>query len=324
MKKPTRWVLALLAGGAWPTAALAEHAAPLHIRNLNPLVAVFGLPSWDTFVAGQELRATVEVANHYRLSLRGEDLLILDGETVRTTVGFSHGFDSGWSVGAELPYYRLGGGVLDDVIDGWHSAFAMPDGGRNNRPEGQLLFRLADADGEFLAIDRAQSGSGDLQLKVARALGPARQFVVQASVKVPTGDPDSLAGSGSADWALTLLRARPLLERRRPASYFWGVGVIRAGEPESIRFVAEEWAYTAVLGGSWQPWPKFGLKAQLDWHSPFFDTPLEELGEGAIQASFGAWREVGRRGLVEIAVVEDLEVSTAPDVVLQVAARWRW
>ena len=27
---------------------------------------------------------------------------------------------------------------------------------------------------------------------------------------------------------------------------------------------------------------------------------------------------------LEFAIVEDLEVSTAPDVVIQIAARWQW
>jgi hypothetical protein len=121
-----------------------------------------------------------------------------------------------------------------------------------------------------------------------------------------------------------LLRSQPLLGRRKPAGYFWGLGVVRVGDPERIRFAAESLAYTAIVGGTWQPWPKFGLKAQLDLHQPFYDTPLEEIGESAIQASLGAWRHFGPRGRLDFAIVEDLEVSTAPDVVLQVAAQWQW
>ena len=45
-----------------------------------------------------------------------------------------------------------------------------------------------------------------------------------------------LAGSGSTDWSLTLLRTRPLLARRRAAGYYWGVGFMRAGDPELIDF----------------------------------------------------------------------------------------
>ena len=52
----------------------------------------------------------------------------------------------------------------------------------------------------------SQSGIGDAQVKFARLIGRDQGFVVQASVKLPTGDEDALFGSGSGDWALTLLQ----------------------------------------------------------------------------------------------------------------------
>ncbi len=301
----------------------AQLAEPVHVRNLNPLVAVFGLPAWDIVPIGTKLGVTGEVANHYRFSLRGGERLMLDGETLRTTVSLTHGFASGWSLGVDVPYYRVGGGVLDDVIDGWHSAFGLPDGGRNVRPEGQLLYAFGRPTPSF-TLTEAQSGIGDVQLKFARLIGSDQQFVVQASVKLPTGDEEALFGSGSGDWALTLLKTEPLLARKRAAGYFWGVGLVRAGDPHRIDFDSHTWVPTGIVGGSWQVLPKFGLKGQIDVHGAFFDSPLEEIGETAIQATLSAWRRTGERGMLEFAVVEDLAVSTAPDVVLQVAAAWQW
>ncbi len=143
------------------------------------------------------------------------------------------------------------------------------------------------------------------------------------AAKLPTGDATLLSGSGSADASITLLRSVPLLARRRAAGYFWGVGLVVAGTPDGIEFRSHRGVYTGILGGSWQPWPKFGLKAQLDFHGRFYDTPLEEFGSDATLATLGAWRAT-RHGNVDFAIVEDLRVSTAPDVVLQVGARWRW
>jgi hypothetical protein len=302
----------------------AEEGAPFRIRNLNPLVAIFGLPAWDTVVPGTRAGATMEVANHYRLSARSGDRLILDGETLRTTFSLAHAFGEAWAFGLELPHYRVSGGQLDDLIDGWHSAFGMPDGGRNNRPEDALLFQLSNRGGPFFRLDRPQSGIGDLQLKLARSFGAERQLVVQGTVKVPTGAEDILAGSGSTDVGLTVLRLRPLTLRSRSASFYWGAGILHAGDAERIEFANETLIYTGILGGSWQIGPRLGVKGQLDFHGPFFDSPLEEIGERAIQATVGAWFRPSRRALLEFAVVEDLEVSTAPDIVLHVAAHWSW
>jgi hypothetical protein len=285
---------------------------------------VFGLPAWDTVPIGTRFGVTAEVANHYRFSAQGNDLLMLDGETVRTNLALTHGFASGWSLGVELPYYRIGGGVLDDLIDGWHSAFGLPDGGRNARPEGELLYRFGERLAPSFLLTESRSGIGDAQVKFARLIGRDQGFVVQASVKLPTGDEDMLAGSGSGDWSVTILRTRPLLARKRAAGYYWGAGVIRAGDPHRIGFESETWVPTGIVGGSWQVLPKFGLKGQLDVHGAFYESPLEELGEPAIQATLSAWRRTGERGTLEFAIVEDLNVSTSPDVVLQVAAAWQW
>jgi hypothetical protein len=313
-----------LIAGCWCVSAGAQLAEPLHVRNLNPLVAVFGLPAWDTVPIGTRFGVTAEVANHYRFSVRGDELLMLDGETVRTNLALTHGFASGWSLGVEVPYYRVGGGVLDDLIDGWHSMFDMPDGGRNFRPEGEFLYRFGERAAPSFLLTEPQSGIGDTQLKFARLIGRDQGFVVQATVKLATGDEDMLAGSGSDDWSLTLLRTRPLLARRRAAGYYWGVGFVRAGDPDVIPFDAHSWVPTGIVGGGWQVLPKWGLKGQLDIHGAFYDSALEEIGETAIQATLGAWRRMGERGQLELAVVEDLAVSTSPDVVLQAAVAWQW
>jgi hypothetical protein len=308
----------------WVAAGEAQLAEPVHVRNLNPLVSIFGLPAWDTVPIGTRFGATFEIANHYRFSLQGNERLILDGETVRTNLAFTHGFASGWSLGVELAYYRVSGGILDDAIDSWHAAFDMPDGGRNARPEGQLLYAFGPSLPPSFLLTEPQSGIGDTQLKFARLIGPDQGFVVQATVKLPTGEEEMLAGSGSEDWSVTLLRTRPLLARKRAAGYYWGVGLIRAGDPEVVEFDAETWVPTGIVGGSWQALPEWGLKGQIDVHGAFYDSQLEEIGETAIEATLGAWRRLGKRGQIELAVVEDLNVSTAPDVVLQAAAAWQW
>jgi hypothetical protein len=304
--------------------ALAQEAEPLHTRNLNPLVSIFGLPAWDVVTPGNRFETTFEVANHYRLSARGADRLTLDGETERTTLKFAHGFASGWSLGAELPYYRVSGGFLDNTIDTWHRAFGLPNGGRNQSPENQLLFRIGRGNTDFFLLDRPRSGIGDVQLKVAKAIGDAQRFVVQVAAKLPTGDETMLSGSGSADASVTVLRSQAVTTRKHPAGYYWGVGMVLAGKPEGIAFEAHRQVLTAIVGGSWRPWSKFGLKAQLDFHGAFFETPLEEFGETASLFTFGAWRPVGRRGTLDFAMVEDIRVSTAPDFGLQVAGKWHW
>jgi hypothetical protein len=317
-------VLAACVALAMAAAAGAQQAEPFHIRNLNPLIAIFGLPAWDVTAPGTRVGVTAELAYHYRFSARGNDRLILDGETLRTTFAFSHGFKGRWAFGVEVPYFRQSGGKLDDLVDGWHAAFNLPDGARNLRPENVLEFRVGTAAGDFFALRDSASDWGDVQLKLATYLGPERRFIVQGNLKLPTGEESLLAGSGSTDFALTLLRTQRTELRSRAAGYFWGVGALYLGDPVEIDFSSRSFAYTGLVGGALKPWRRTGLKVQIDYHSPFYDSRLEELGQKAVEATIGAWVELGETGTLELAIVEDLAVSASPDVVLHAAVEWQW
>lgn len=316
--------LALAAAALSAGAASGQHAEPFRTRNLSPLVSIYGVPVWRAPAGERRLGVTSELANHYRLSRRGDDVLILDGETWRNGLDVRVPFGERWFAGAEVSYYKLSGGVLDDVVDGWHSAFGLPDGGRNNRGEGELVFQIADAGGVFYDLDSRAHGWGDAQVSVGRTLGRDARFVVTGTVKLPTGDERMLAGSGAADWAVTLLANGERELAGRPAGGYWGVGVVAPGNAELIRFGHNGLVPIAVVGGGWRLLPRVGFRAQLDVHGPFYRTELEELGQASAQATLGGWVELGEATRLEFAVNEDLHVSTSPDVVIHAAVHWRW
>jgi hypothetical protein len=316
-------VFALLAAAGGATAS-GETVEPFRTRNLSPPIAIFGLPAWETVRRESMFGATTDVANHYRLSQRAGDRLILDGETLRTSLFYSRPLGERWSVSIEAPFYQQSGGVLDDLIDGWHTAFDLPDGGRNNRAEGEILYEMSVDGVPFFVLDDADRGIGDVQVSLARRFGNDDGFVVRSTVKLATGNESVLAGSGSTDWSLTVLRPRAVTFAQKPAGYFWGVGVLDFGEPERLLFPTKGSATIGIVGGSWKAWPRIGLKAQIDVYSALYRTSLEELGQNAAQVSFGGWWDMSEHGVLEFAVNEDLHVSTAPDVVLHMNLRWRW
>src|SRR5690606_13281477 len=122
-------------------AARADEGQPFRTRNLSPLVSIFGIPAWSNAPSeGTRVGVSVELANHYRLSSRGSEALVLDGETWRAALVVEHAFGRRAFAALELPYYRQSGGILDDVIDAWHAAFNLPDGARNRRAEDQIAY----------------------------------------------------------------------------------------------------------------------------------------------------------------------------------------
>ena len=309
---------------ALPQIARGQAAQPFHTRNLNPPLAIFGLPTWETVTDSPIFTVQTAVANHYRFSRDGPDSLVLDGETLRIGMFYSRPVGERWSLSAAVPLLQQSGGFLDDAVDAWHSAFNMPDGGRNGRSEDELLFQMANGATPFFRLDDDERGIGDLQIGFARRLGPDEKYVARMEIKIPTGDENMLAGSGAADLSVTILRDREGTFRGRVAGYYWGAGLLLLGEPEVVDFVANDYSVTGVLGGGIKILPHFGIKAQLDFLSAAYDTQLEELGQHAVQVTIGGWWEMSPRSRLEFGIDEDLHVSTAPDVVLHATLRWSW
>jgi hypothetical protein len=133
---------------------------------------------------------------------------------------------------------------------------------------------------------------------------------------LPTGDEDILAGSGAADFSLAALRLRRSEFRGRPASFFLGAAWIEIGQPKQVDFAIKDRALAAMLGGALAFGERYGIKGQIDASSAVYDSPLEEIGQTAVQATIGGWVRFRQTLSLDFAVTEDLHVSTSPDVVL--------
>jgi hypothetical protein len=303
------------------SAALAEDLGPFRTANLNPLLAIVGLPVWAATSDATTIGASLETANHYRLSESSDGALLLDGETSRLRFWYEKPLERGWSLGFDIPVYHQSGGALDDLVDAWHSVFNLPDGGRNYRPEGLLEYRLADAGGQFFELRDTSTGLGDIQVTAARRFGESDGWTLRGTLKLPTGDDDMLAGSGEADLTLTALHLRHGEFAGRPASYFLGGAWIEIGEPTMIEFDIEDRALAAVLGGALALGQRFGIKGQVDINSALYDSGLEEIGQTAAQLTLGGWLDFRESMSFDFAVSEDLHVSTSPDVVIVLGVR---
>jgi hypothetical protein len=273
----------------------------------------------DTTIVG----VTMELANHYRFSESGGDSLRLDGETLRVRGYMERPFGAHWSVGLDVPYIRQSGGVLDDLVDAWHSALHLPDGARNYRPEGVLEFELADANGTFYALEHSGSGLGDIRVSIAKRLGAADGWVVRGTLKLPTGREDLLAGSGATDVTLSALRFQGGDLGGRAGGYYYGAALADVAQAENVRFRVAHRTLAVVLGGGLAISRRVGVKGQLDVNSAPYHSGLEEIGQVAVQATLGGWLAFGESANFEFAVGEDLNVSTSPDVVLFFKLSWR-
>jgi len=302
----------------------AQQVDPFRTRNLSPLIAVFGLPAWESGLGERhrEFSVVSEIGNHYLLGGQEKEELVLDGETWRTSLFYRSRLGDQWIVGVELPFYQHSGGFMDDVVDSWHSFFRLPDGNRNLRMEDQLrfLYRNNGVTGYFL--DKKSSGIGDIQFSFSRQLRGENGLILKGTLKLPSGDADLLTGSGGTDFSLSVFQQNQDMFVGVPAGVYWGAGLLRINDPALFTDRHKEWITFGTLGVGWSVLPKLGLKLQFDMHSKFYDSELDAMGKLSIQVSMGGWWSFDERRRLNIAIGEDLIVKTAPDISIHVDFNW--
>ena len=201
-------------------------AEPLRIVNLNPFHLLYGVPgSFGARVlkpGSSELILSKDIASHLVGEGAGSEHILLDGETYRLALALRGGFRDRWEWFAEAPIVAHRTGVFDSFIENWHDFFGLPQNDRDRVPHDRLALFYRDGAGTRVDIRENVFSFGDVSLGVGYA-SPKWGFsndglAIRASVKLPTGDEDSLAGSGGLSasiWAETS-GALPWISRITP------------------------------------------------------------------------------------------------------------
>jgi uncharacterized protein DUF3187 len=149
----------------------------------------------------------------------------VDGEHRSGALTVRRGFGGGLTLGLRASVVWRGSGLMDGIIDFWHRALGLPDGGRSLFPDDRLRVEARDATGRPLSwTGQAGAGLGNLELEASEVLmgrddasGWRAAAVARLSAPTATG-PFARAGSAAS---LQLVAARPLGSR---TNVYLGVG----------------------------------------------------------------------------------------------------
>jgi hypothetical protein len=306
-----------LAPGLLLIYSAAAAADPFPARDLNPLLAGFGLPAaLPARLSGESwsIAADLNWASVSVVQQTGTQQLIVDAETREARLTIGRSWTNGFAAQVQIPYRYTGGGVLDSAIDSWHDIFGLPEGTRALSPKNRV--RIAYASGNSVLFDErsARSGLGDISLDIGRSLSATTATAATAwlSIKLPSGDADRFTGSGATDVSLAIAGEHRLGE---DWSVFAQAGVAWLGEGERLADRQRDFGWSALAGIGWRATQGLELKAQLDAHSAVFDeTDLDFLGDAFVLTVGGDYRFASGWQL-DIAVSEDIAVESASDVV---------
>lgn len=312
----------------FPVSASAQ--TPLFSKNQSPFVRIFGMPAAESgqllHAGGQQARLITDIANNLTISANSGEYILLDGETVVSTVMFRYGLRKDLELGLDLPYVIHEKGGLDYFIEDWHDFFHLPDGHRKKRSANILEYRY-ERDGQLFHLqNKVSDGPGDVQLSLAipfftKQLGEGRDIALRTALKLPTGNSADLHGSGAADFSIRLSGMDQQTFSALGLNFWGAAGILYLGRGDVLEDLQRMFVFFGTLGGSWQFFERLELKIQLDANTAFYHSALTELGTGAVLLSTGGTLHLPAGYELDLGVIEDIAVYTAPDVTFHLALR---
>ena len=99
-------------------------------------------------------------------------------------------------------------------------------------------------------------------------------------------------------------------------------GLLLLGQGDVLEDQQRQLAWFGGVGAAFQPWQHVKLQLQIDTHSSIYrNSQFQSIDSQAVQLATGGTIILDTDQEIEIAVVEDIAVGTAPDVVFHLA--WR-
>jgi len=300
---------------------------PLYVTNTSPLAGLLGLPAQRTAASETPGSFTVAmhagVASHYVSKQTPTEELHIDGETASVVLDARYGFAPRWDVQLELPWIQHSRGQLDSVIDSWHDLWGTSTGGRSSSPPDQLRYYYRAPDNAFDLPDKV-SGVGDITLALNRELMRTEKSLLSARLgyKFASGRESNFLGSGGDDVFISLNVSGVDLGGW-PLGWHGQIGYLRAGSSDLLGSQQEKNLWFAGVSFDWAVRDSLSLLAQLDSHAAPLDSDITALGSEAFLLSLGMRWRFTQQWSMDFSLIEDVRVSTAPDVTFQASLRYR-
>lgn len=238
----------------------------------------------------------------------GDTVYYFDAETTRIDLTLHRGLPGGWEVGVDLPLITRVGGALDRIINEFHDEFGFPDAYRDESPENANATLLLTKNGDITLTGDDLEGTvlGDLALSAQYRLPLGRErFRAETSVvlELPTGDAETLAGSGTTDVALAFSAGWSF----RNSRLVTGAGYAFLGGLTALPGVQVSDTVTATVSYQYHMTRRTWFLMQFV-HStpPYHKLESRHLDLPTELVAVGPRVQIGNRWYLDLTVVEDL------------------
>ena len=343
----TGLVLALLFGVCVPANAQefadnpAYHAArgPLPLRDLRPynlLFLQFAPESGEILSRGKTRYALqFDVANNLLApAVRNGVRVYEDNEYQRLLATWRQGIGRDTELAVSVPLLWRNAGVLDGLLNAYHRLAGIRGNAddpirRTNRPQNQSHLVLQDAAGNLLVNQGNGFGLGETSLTLKHRLIRANlrsALALRLAMKVPTGNPSLLLGSGSFDAGISLDAKYSV---GRDVIFYANAGEVLLGH-SPVRGSRRN-LFQGFIGIEYRPNNRDSFLLQIDGSSLAVRTGNGVADKIQSTLTFGYKRVLDRNLVGWLALAENGDINNyrapafggiAPDVTFSVGLEW--
>jgi len=308
--------------------AYAEQATPIYVANQNPFVQIFGLPKPEagTITPKGRLEAgfLYQVSNNAIDSEANGESLIWDGETAQYNFSFRYGVSDKLELGVDVPFIQHSGGYLDSMIRNYHKMMGFPNDRQEQFEKNQIHYKV-NGKGTDFEMQEKRSGLGDIRVSAAiplfsKSLHPQRYLALRPLLKLPTGDSKYLLGSGGTDVSMSLAYSDYKTLSGINTVLSANCGMIYMGNTKVLRDLQRHFAGYGGVSLDWLALDWLELKLQLDMHSAFYESELNQLGS-SMQLLAGGTLHLPGGVVLDLGISEQLTTDATPDVGFYLLAR---
>ena len=301
-------------------------AQPLFVINQSPFAAMVGLAPASSAQLGDagefSLRTNTIISSHFIDQSASAESVVFDGESVLVDLAASYVVNKDWRLDFRLPYKNHGGGHLDALIEGWHSALGLPDGGRDKVARNQLNFAYSRGDRVNTNLTTNSGGFGNIQVGVSRRVWQRDEQQASVRLVYSANRGEDFISADSSAWSASINYSNIEFIEGLPLGLDVRLGWLSTAQIRGLsRQKSGVWFTT--LASQWQFAEHTALKFQFDAHGAITDSSLDALGNDAMMLSVGLSRQLGPQWNVEFAVTEDVAVETAADVSFLFAVKYQ-
>jgi hypothetical protein len=236
----------------------------------------------------------------------GQSIFLVDGEIHRTTITAHHGLGASLEVGIAIPFATIGGGTSDGFIEGFHAAFGLGDDERVAMQRNRETVFIRTDDRTYFRQRAGGTQLGDIAVSAKYELSaledPHLALSIEGALELPTGNVQTLDGSGSLDGGVQLLATRDYGRSQIHAS----AGILLLGHNGALG-TKSQFVITDSIGVSHLLAERTSATAQITIsQSPFRTIGAPELTRRSYQMTAGLQHAIGRNLAAYAGIVENL------------------